>query len=96
MHTYEYMYLLDNEAEEVDFQMQKEEYDDNVKNTHRPFLEDVERTDCARQMVGDISKKIYIFRHIINSPDFRLNQLRRINKNSLYMGENWEKTAKHL
>ena len=39
----------------------------------------------ARQMVGDISKKISIFRHIINLPKFRLNQLRRINKNSLYI-----------
>ena len=36
-------------------------------------------------MLGDISKKISIFRHIINPPKFRLNQLRQINENLLYV-----------
>ena len=75
--------------------MQKEEYDDNVKILTDRFSK-TWNAQIARQMVGDISKKICIFCHIINSPEFRLNQLWRINENSLYMGENWEKTAKHL
>ena len=40
--------------------MQKEEYDNNVKNTHRPFLEDPERTDCAANGRRHLEEDLYI------------------------------------
>ena len=62
--------------------MQKEESEDNAKKL-RPFLRDAEHTDCVTK--GDISKKISIFRHNINPPKFRMNQLWWINENSMYL-----------
>ena len=38
---------FDNEAEEVYFRLQGEESYDNVRNTHRLFLEDAEHINCA-------------------------------------------------
>ena len=31
----------------MNFRLQKVESDDNVKNTHRPFLKDTEHTNCT-------------------------------------------------